>query len=123
MSNKTAAKEFLTMAATGDVQAAYDRFIAPNFIHHNQYFKGDRQSLLNAMKEAHQSHSNKGIEIKQTIEEGDRVMTLSEVIRKDPAAPSIAVVHIFRFENGKVAELWDLGQVLDRNMPNENGAF
>ena len=47
MSNhKDAAKSFLQMAGTGKVQEAYDRYVSPAFIHHNQHFKGDRQSLL-----------------------------------------------------------------------------
>src|SRR3712207_2296644 len=40
-----AATSFLQMAGTGRVQEAYDRYVASSFIHHNQYFKGDRQSL------------------------------------------------------------------------------
>jgi len=35
----------------------------------------------------------------------------------------VAVVHIFRFENGKVVELWDLGQQMIKDSPNENGLF
>jgi hypothetical protein len=53
MSNhQDTAKAFLKIAGTGNVQEAYDRYVAPSFIHHNQYFKGDRQSLLTAMQEA-----------------------------------------------------------------------
>ena len=53
MSNhQDAAKAFLKMAGMGNVQGAYDRYVAASFIHHNQYFKGDRQSLLAAMQEA-----------------------------------------------------------------------
>ena len=47
-----AATSFLTMVADRRTQEAYDRFISPEFIHHNQWFKGDRQSLLIAMEEA-----------------------------------------------------------------------
>lgn len=36
---------------------------------------------------------------------------------------NIAVVHIFRFENSKIVELWDLGQVIEMNSPNCNGMF
>jgi len=44
MNQKESAETFLKMTGNGDVRAAYDKFIAPNFIHHNQYFKGDRES-------------------------------------------------------------------------------
>lgn len=38
-------------------------------------------------------------------------------------AMEIAVVHLFKFKDGKVVELWDLGQVIAPDSPNENGAF
>jgi predicted SnoaL-like aldol condensation-catalyzing enzyme len=109
------------MAGTGKVQEAYDRYVAPSFIHHNQYFKGDRQSLLNAMDEASKKTPNKSIEVKHVYEDGDTVITHSLVTR--PSGADIAVVHIFRFEQDRVVELWDLGQEISKDSPNENGMF
>ena len=120
---KESAVAFLKMAGTGEVRVAYDRFIAPGFIHHNPYFKGDRQSLLDAMEHAHRASPNKAVEVQRAFEDGDHVITHSRVVRRDPAASEIAVVHIFRFEGDRVAELWDLGMELPDNLPNENGAF
>jgi hypothetical protein len=34
-----------------------------------------------------------------------------------------AVVHIFRFEHDRIAELWDVGQPVSKDSPNENGMF
>jgi predicted SnoaL-like aldol condensation-catalyzing enzyme len=121
--HKDAAKSFLQMAGTGKVQEAYDRYIAPSFIHHNVYFKGDRQSLLTAMQEASKTSPNKSIEVKHIYEDGDTVITHSLVTRQDPKAPEIAVVHIFRFEQDRVAELWDVGQPIAEDSPNANGMF
>lgn len=123
MSNKESAIAFLKMAGSGDVQNAYAKFIAPNFIHHNQYFKGDRQSLLVAMEEAHRKSPNKSIDVKHAYEDGDTVITHSLVMRLDPNESAIAVVHIFRFEKDRVVELWDVGQVIMKDSPNENGLF
>ena len=111
------------MAGTGKVQEAYDRYIAPSFIHHNAYFKGDRLSLLTAMQEASKTSPNKSIEVKHIYEDGDTVITHSLVTRQDPKAPEIAVVHIFRFEQDRVAELWDVGQPISEDSPNANGMF
>lgn len=33
------------------------------------------------------------------------------------------VVHIFRFDRNHIVEMWDLGQQVPENMPNENGMF
>ncbi len=123
MTRKESAMQLLRMAGTGSVKAAFDQFIAPNFIHHNQYFKGDRQSLMNAMEEAHKKSPNKSIDIKYVYEDGDTVITHSLVTRQNAADPSIAVVHIFRFERDRVVELWDLGQLIAKDSPNENGLF
>jgi predicted SnoaL-like aldol condensation-catalyzing enzyme len=119
--HKEAAQSFLKLAGTGKVQEAYDQYIAPSFIHHNQYFKGDRRSLLEAMQEASKTSPNKSIEIKRVYEDGDTVITHSVVTRRDADAPAIAVVHIFRFEQDRVVELWDLGQPVSKDSPNENG--
>lgn len=123
MSNKEIAISFLKMAGSGNVREAYDKFIASSFIHHNQYFKGDRQSLMLAMEEAHKTDPNKAIDIKQAFEDGDTVITHSRVTRKNPSEQDVAVVHIFRFEENQIVELWDLGQPLSKDSLNENGAF
>lgn len=123
MMKKEIAKSFLQMAGGGDVRAAYEKFIAPNFIHHNQYFKGDRQSLMSAMEEAARKSPNKSIDVKQIFEDGDRVITYSHVVRRNSEEPAFAVVHIFKFENNRIVELWDLGQQIIKDSPNENGMF
>ena len=121
--HKDAAMSFLKMAGMGKAEEAYDRYVSPSFIHHNQYFKGDRQSLLNAMNEASKTTPNKSIEIKRVNEDGDTVITHSLVSRQDPDAPDVAVVHIFRFDRDHIVELWDVGQPVSKDSPNENGMF
>ena len=123
MTRKESAVAFLEMAGTGQVDEAYAKFIAPGFIHHNQYFKGDRESLKQAMAGAHAQSPNKLVGVKRVLEDGDFVVTHSHVVRANPGEPDIAVVHIFKFEGDKVAELWDVGQLLAKDSPNQNGAF
>ncbi len=123
MNRKDAAVAFLRLASSGDVDGAYARFIAPEFVHHNPHFAGDRESLKSAMTEAHRKRPNRLIDVKRVLEDGDFVVTHSRVVRSDPAEPDVAVVHIFRFHGEKVVELWDLGQLLSPDSPNENGPF
>ncbi|HWR16874.1 MAG TPA: nuclear transport factor 2 family protein [Terriglobales bacterium] len=122
MSQKEAARAFLTMVANRNIREAYDNFISPRFIHHNQFCKGDRQSLMAAVEQAAKKNPNKKLEVRRVFEGGDTVITLSHVTQNhdDPGA---AVVHIFRFEENHVAELWDLGQQILKDSPNENGVF
>ena len=120
MNKKEAATSFLQLAGTGQVKEAYDKHVAPDFIHHNQYFRGSREALRQAMEEAHHTSPNKSIEVKHSYLDGDTVITHSLVIKQDM---EIAVVHIFRFKDDKIAELWDLGQPIEKDSPNENGPF
>lgn len=123
MTRKESAVSFLELASAGKVDEAYARFIAPNFVHHNQYFAGDRGSLRAAMAEAHAKSPNEAFEVKRVLEDGDFVVTHSRVVRGGPGQQDIAVVHVFRFEEDRVVELWDVGQLLNKESPNENGAF
>ena len=119
---KHTARQFLNLTTSGLVDEAYERFVAPNFIHHNQYFKGDRESLRLAMKGSAESMPNKKITVHGVVQEGDRVTTYSHV-QIPGNAMEIAVFHMFRFENGKIAELWDVGQQIAKDTPNNNGLF
>jgi len=123
VTRKDSAISFLRLAGSGDVGPAFDKYIAPNFIHHNQYFKGDRYSLLVAIEEASRKSPNKAVEVKHCYEDGNTVITHSLVTRQDPEEEDIAVVHIFRFENERIVELWDLGQQIAKDSPNEYGMF
>lgn len=122
MTNQEIAVTFLQMAARGEIAPAYERFVAANFKHHSQYFAGDRQSLLTAMQDAAVRLPQKTFEIKHVYEAGDTVITHA-LLKLQPDHPGIAVVHIARLESGKIVELWDVGQALNADSPNENGAF
>ena len=105
MTKKEIAASFLNLAGTGEVQKAFEELVAPNFIHHNQYFKGSRDALAKAMEEAHETSPNKSIEIKYSYVDGDTVICHSLVTKEEM---DIAVVHIFRFEKDKIVELIEL---------------
>jgi predicted SnoaL-like aldol condensation-catalyzing enzyme len=112
---------FLTLAASGRLDEAYHH-VSPNFRHHNPHFKGDVDSLKAGMADAHKRFPNTKLEVQRSIAEGDLVAVHSRV-QHAPDEPAIAVVHIFRFEGEKVAELWDVGMEVPKDSPNENGAF
>ena len=120
--NKDAAISFLKLAASGNVDEAYSKFIGQGFKHHNAFFEGSAESLQAGMKENAIQNPNKLFELKRAIAEGDFVVTHSYVQQK-PNDLGVAVVHIFRFENGKIMEMWDLGQPVPKDSPNQNGMF
>jgi len=120
--NKDAAVSFLKLAASGNVREAYLKFTGDGFRHHNPYFEGSAEALLAAMEENARQNPSKTLEVKRTIAEGEFVVIHSHV-RQKPDDLGAAVVHIFRFEAGRIVELWDLGQPVPEDSPNENGMF
>ena len=121
-SNKNAAISFLELASSGKVSEAYSRFVGDGFRHHNPYFEGSAESLQAGMEENASKNPDKVLDVKRVIAEGEFVVTHSHVQQK-PGELGAAVVHIFRFEKGKIVELWDLGQPVPEKTPNENGMF
>ena len=113
---------FLKLVGAGSVREAYERHVAENFRHHNAFFRGDREALMNAMAENATKNPNKVIDVKRSLEDDDCVVLHSH-IRQHPTDRGSAAVHIFRFEGGKIAELWDVAQAIPPDSPNENGVF
>lgn len=122
MSNKPAAIEFLTMVAGGNVDEAYRRHVANDFKHHNPWFPHDRQALLDGMAQSAAAEPNKSFEIIRAVEEDGVVAVHSRLTRAD-AGTQYAVVHLLRFEGGKLVELWDIGQEVPDGSPNAIGMF
>ena len=63
LNRKQAAAEFLRLAASGHVRDAYQRYISPDFRHHNPYFAGDAGSLMRAMEENAAQNPDKVFEV------------------------------------------------------------
>ena len=121
-SNKNIAVSFLKLASSGKVREAFSKFIGNGFRHHNPFYKGSADSLMAGMEENARQNPNKTLEVKRAISEGEFVVTHSHVQQK-PADLGAAVVHIFRFENNRIVELWDLGQPVPAESPNQFGMF
>jgi predicted SnoaL-like aldol condensation-catalyzing enzyme len=122
MSKKDIAISFLRLASSGKVREAYEKYVHPEFRHHNPYFRGDRESLLVAMEESAVVFPNKVFEPMRALEDGDLVAVHGRV-RLEPGSPEIALMHIFRFDGDRIIEEWEAGQEAPKESPNENGIF
>ena len=120
--HKDMAISFLRLVASGKVRDAYDRYIEKHFRHHNAFFRGDRESLLKAMEENADRSPDKLLDVKHVLADGNFVAVHSH-IRQHPEDLGGAVIHLFRFENDRIAELWDVGQAVPPESPNEYGMF
>jgi predicted SnoaL-like aldol condensation-catalyzing enzyme len=121
-SNKDAAVAFLKMASAGKVREAYSKYVGPGFRHHNPFCEGSAESLAAGMEENARQNPEKALDVKRAIAEGEFVVVHSHVKQK-PGDPGGAVVHIFRFEDGRIVELWDVGQPVPEDAPNQYGMF
>jgi predicted SnoaL-like aldol condensation-catalyzing enzyme len=120
--NKNVAVTFLQMAAGGNVREAYSQYVNKSFKHHNPFFEGSADALAAGMEENARQNPNKVFEVKHVIGEGDFVAVHSHV-RQNPDDPGAVVVHVFRFENDRIAELWDIGQPIPKESANWYGMF
>lgn len=121
-SNKDAAVTFLKLAASGKVREAYAKFVGAGFRHHNPFFEGSAEALMTAMEENARQNPGKVLEVKRAIAEGEFVV-VHGYVRHKPGDLGAALVHIFRFEKGRIVELWDVGQPVPDESPNPYGMF
>ena len=119
---KAIAVEFLQLTAAGQAPAAFERYAAPGFRHHNVHFKAGAATLRDAMQENAAQFPDKVLEIQRALEDGSLVAVHSRV-SMDKDGPTMALAHVFRFEGGRIVELWDIGQAVPPDSPNSDGAF
>ncbi|WP_027162101.1 nuclear transport factor 2 family protein [Mesorhizobium sp. WSM1293] len=102
---------------------ALDRYWAEAYIQHNPTMTDGRDSvkkLLESMGVA--NWPKQKVDFKRVIAEGDLVMT--QVVQ--PRAgnmPETVIVDIFRVENGKIAEHWDVMQPVPANPVNKRPMY
>ncbi len=119
---KDAAIDFLTRVVAGDIRGAYERYVGKSFRHHNPYFPGDTESLRKAMEEDEARNPGKQLDVQVAVQDGDYVAVHSR-LRRAGGDSAWAVVHIFRFEHGRIAEMWDVVQAVPAEIVNRNGMF
>lgn len=72
--------------------------------------------------ENHAQFPDKRMTVKNVLSDGDRVAVHSHIVPRD-GDPGLIAVHLFRFDGGRIAEMWDCGQAIPAESPNRDGAF
>ena len=122
LAHKEQAIDFLQLVVAGKIDEAYENYINIHGRHHNLYYSGEFTSLKKGMLENHAQFPNKRLMVKNVLGDGDLVAIHSHIILK-AGDPGMVTVHIFRFEEGKIVEMWDIGQAIPVDSPNRMGAF
>jgi predicted SnoaL-like aldol condensation-catalyzing enzyme len=120
--NKRSAVTFLELAVSGKIDKAYHKYTSPQGVHHNPYFPAGFPALRQGMLENHAQFPQERIDIRHVVGEGNLVAVHSQVTHT-PGEPGFATLHLFRFEAGKIVELWDFGQPVPADSPNQDGMF
>ena len=120
--NKAAAVDFLQLVVAGDIDQAYAKYVDMEGKHHNAFFAAGFPALKKAMAEAHLQFPNKVFQTKHVLGDNDMVAVHSHMALK-PGEMEFGTLHLFRFKDGKIVEMWDLGQQVPAEGANQDGMF
>jgi len=119
---KQVAVQFLQLTAAGHIDEAYQKYANMRGKHHNPFFPASFQELQRALIENHARFPDKQLTIKHVLGDGDMVAVHSHILLF-PGDTGISAVHIFRFQDYKIVEIWDCNQPVPADSPNKDGAF
>jgi len=98
------------------------QYLGNVYIQHNPLAADGPDGLKNFLAFAKENLSTFKIEIKRVLADGDYVM-LHVHAKRDADDRGSAVMDIFRLEDGKVVEHWDVIQAIPETAMNENTMF
>ena len=104
-----------------DFEAAAKHF-GPKYIQHNPTAPDGIEGFKAFIAMRKEKFPNAKSEIKRVLAEGDFVMLHGHGVR-EPGERGVAIVDIFRLENGKIVEHWDVIQPIPEKPANNNGMF
>jgi len=104
-----------------DFEAAA-KFFGPKYIQHNPGAPDGIEGFKTFVNFLREKFPNSHSEIKKSFAEGDYVILHVHAVR-EPGTRGRAIVDIFRLEDGKIVEHWDVAQDIPEKMPHSNGMF
>jgi predicted SnoaL-like aldol condensation-catalyzing enzyme len=96
--------------------------MGPRYIQHNPVAADGPEGLKAFIQFLRDKFPNSRSEIKRVFADGDFVIVHVHAIR-EPGTRGRAIIDIFRLENGKVVEHWDVAQDVPEKAANSNGMF
>jgi len=96
---------------------AVDRYISPNYIQHSSLAPPGVDALKEFLVKIRAESPDAEQTIKRAFVDGDHVITHVHV-KRWPGDPGLAVVDIFRVEDGMIVEHWDVIQEVPENPVN-----
>jgi predicted SnoaL-like aldol condensation-catalyzing enzyme len=106
----------------GDPEGAVEAHLGDRYIQHNPQAADGAEAFIGFVKWYRGEFPELRVEIKRVIAEGDLVVTHS-LITTSPEDRGTAAVDIFRLEDGKIVEHWDVLQPVPTEAANDNTMF
>jgi len=120
--NKKKVAEFYEQAINKKDFDAAAKYLGPRYIQHNPTAPDGAEGLKGFIGFLKSKFPNSKSEIKRVFAEGDYVILHVHAVR-EPGTRGRAIIDIFRLENGKIVEHWDVAQDVPEKAANSNGMF
>ena len=120
--NKKAVLEFYDKALNQKDFDAAVKYFGPRYIQHNPNAPDGIDGFKAFIAQRKEKLPNAKSEIKRAFAEGDYVILHVHGVR-EPGERGVAIIDIFRLENGKIVEHWDVVQPIPEKTANSNGMF
>lgn len=120
--NKKNVVEFYEKALNQKDFEAASKYLGPRYTQHNPGAADGAEGLKALIQFLRDKFPNSRSEIKRVFADGDYVVVHVHAIR-EPATRGRAIIDIFKLENGKIVEHWDVGQDIPEKAANPNGMF
>jgi predicted SnoaL-like aldol condensation-catalyzing enzyme len=98
------------------------KYLGSRYTQHNPNAADGPEGLKGFIAFLKDKFPNNRSEIKRMFADGDYVIVHVHAVR-EPGTRGNAIVDIFKLENGKVVEHWDVVQPIPENAANNNGMF
>ena len=103
-------------------KAASERYIGPVYIQHNPLVPNGAPAFYGYFDAFFKDHPEASLDIKHVVGEGDLVVVHS-LFRTGPQDRGQAIMDLFRVEDGKMVEHWDVIQPVPAQTANGNTMF
>ncbi len=120
--NKKAVVEFYDKAINQKDFEAAAKYLGPRYTQHNPNAADGPEGLKAFLQFLREKFPSSRSEIKRVFADGDYVILHVHAVR-EPGTRGSAIVDIFKLENGKVVEHWDVVQPVPEKAANANGMF
>ena len=120
--NKKIIVDFYDKAINQKDFEAASKHLGTRYTQHNPNAADGPEGLKAFLQFLKEKFPNSRSEIKRVFADGDFVILHVHAVR-EPGARGTAIVDIFKLENGKVVEHWDVVQPIPEKAANTNGMF